>query len=96
MLYCLNILYACGDNCKTMVRQNRERVTIYPMFSLLALTLEARCPLKENSVVANDYRKKINSSSVDEVLELKKYLLIVKNNLLFFTIGTEKVFNSKN
>ena len=26
---------------------------------------------------------------------IKKYLLIVKNNLSFFTIGIENVFNSK-
>ena len=58
--------------------------------------VKTRCPRKKNSVVANDHRKKINSSSVDTSLELKKYLIVVKNNLLFFTIGIEKFFNSKN
>ena len=27
---------------------------------------------------------------------IKKYLLIVKNDITFFTIGNEKVFDSKN
>ena len=32
---------------------------------------------------------------MDTSLELKKYLLIVKNTLLFFRTEIEKVFNSK-
>ena len=41
---------------------------------------QARCPLKQNSVVANDHRQEINYFSVN----------------LFLTIGIEKVFISKN
>ena len=39
---------------------------------------KARCPLKKNSIFANDHRKKINSSSVDTSLELKNTWLSLK------------------
>ena len=59
-------------------------------------SIKTRCPLKKNSVVASDHCKKFNSSSMDISLELKRPLIFkIKNNLLFFTIGIEKVFNWK-
>ena len=52
--------------------------------------------MKENGVVTNDHRKKYDSASLDTSLELKNTCLSLKIISFFFTIGTEKVFNSKN
>ena len=39
---------------------------------------KARCPMKKNSIVTNDHRKKNHYSSVDTSLELKNTLSSLK------------------